>query len=334
MRRHLAAVDAVDLAQLLLHEGVPGLPQDGLSAPLADDLPRVPHQPRLVQDRGPGMSLQEGARQQADNVVPLDEPSLLVEKEAAIVVAVPRHAEVGPGLDHLLGRHRPALLQHRVGNAVGEVAVRLKVDLDELQRQLRRQFPHHRARAAVAGIGHDLQRLQVRRVGEAQQVLHEGVADVLLLDAARLHAGAFGKTARAQSLDLLEARISTDRHGALAYELHPVVVGRVMACRDHGAGVAPVFGGRPVDRFGPAEPDVQNGSPFLPDARDGRGRNRRRGEPDVTPDHHGLRVQEADQAAPHLAGQVRAQVLGNSPPDVIRLEAGEVVSHRCTSASY
>ena len=48
--------------------------------------------------------------------------------------AMPRSAPCG---QHRLGRGLPVLRQQRVGDAVGEAAVRLVVDLDELERQVR-----------------------------------------------------------------------------------------------------------------------------------------------------------------------------------------------------
>ncbi len=92
MSAHLAAVHGVDLAHALLDEGVPRLALHGLAAEAAHDLERAPGQPRVVHDPLAGRLREEGLREQADDVVALDELTELVEQEAAVVVAVPRDA--------------------------------------------------------------------------------------------------------------------------------------------------------------------------------------------------------------------------------------------------
>ena len=56
------------------------------------------------------LALQERLGQQADQVVALDELPVLVEEEAAIVVAVPGQPDVGAGAAHDVGRGRLVLL--------------------------------------------------------------------------------------------------------------------------------------------------------------------------------------------------------------------------------
>ena len=97
VRAHLAAVHRIDLAHLLLDEGVAGFAQHRLAAVLLHDLDRVPGQARIVHDARAVMAAQERLGQQADQIVALDEAALLVEEEAAIVVPVPGESEVGAG---------------------------------------------------------------------------------------------------------------------------------------------------------------------------------------------------------------------------------------------
>ena len=56
-----------------------------------------------MHDARAGLALQEHLGQQADEVVALDEPALLIEEEAAVVVPVPGQADVRACLAHGLG---------------------------------------------------------------------------------------------------------------------------------------------------------------------------------------------------------------------------------------
>src|SRR5690606_39432603 len=89
-------------------------------------------------------------------------------------VAVPGDAEVGTVLAHRVDGGLAVLRQQRVGDAVGEAAVRLVVDAHELQRQVRGQQVDDGAGAAVAGVDHQLQRLERGHVHVGQQVFDVG----------------------------------------------------------------------------------------------------------------------------------------------------------------
>jgi len=64
---HLTAVGAIYFPHLLLDEGVPGFAQDGYATVLANEVLRVPGQPRVVDDprsraRASGILPQAGRR--------------------------------------------------------------------------------------------------------------------------------------------------------------------------------------------------------------------------------------------------------------------------------
>ncbi len=140
VRAHLAAVHAVDLAHALLDEGMAGLRQHRVAAAGLDHLDRVPGQARIVHHPAARLAAQQHRGQQADDVVTLDEPAVLVEEKAAVEVAVPGDAEIrAVRADGLDGR-RAILLEHGIRNAVRKMAVRLVVHLDELERQVRLQL--------------------------------------------------------------------------------------------------------------------------------------------------------------------------------------------------
>ena len=104
MRAHLAAVGAIDLAHLLLDESVAGLAHDRHAAEPLHGVDGVPGEARVVDDARAGLFGEERLGQQPDDVVALDERTLRVVEEAAVVVAVPGDADVGAGLAQRLER--------------------------------------------------------------------------------------------------------------------------------------------------------------------------------------------------------------------------------------
>jgi hypothetical protein len=220
--------------------------------------------------RSPGMLLQERRRQQPHDVVTLDEAAALVEQEAAVEVAVPRNAEVGLVPDHRLDGGDAVLLEQRVRYAVREVAVRRVVHLDEFEGQLRLQRVDDRAGTAVAGVHHDLQRLQRGAIHIAQQVLDVARARIEALQAAA-RAGRRERVLLGQVLDLEQPRVAADRTRTLAHELHAVVVLRVVAGGDHDAAVDTLVEGGEVDLLGAALTDVEHVGTGVAQALDQRG---------------------------------------------------------------
>ena len=110
-----------------------------------------------MHDPAARVALQECSRQQADDVIALDEPALLVEEKATVVVAVPGDGAIGAVLAQRLDRCRVVLDEHRVRHAVRERAVRLVVHLDELEWQVLLELVDDQAGTAVACVHHDLQ---------------------------------------------------------------------------------------------------------------------------------------------------------------------------------
>src|SRR5690606_34949086 len=249
MRAHLAAVDRVDLAHRLLDERMAGLALHGLAAGALDEIDRAPREPRIVHDRLAGILLEETHREEPDDVVALDERAFLVEEEAAVEVAVPCETEIRAGLADLLDRHDAVALDHRIRHAVRERAVRRVMELHELERQVRLEQVHDRARAAVAGVHDDLQGLQRLAIDVAQQVLDVRRPDVDRL--ARAFAlGLAERLALRDRLDVLEAGIGADRPRLLADHLHAVVVRRIVARGDHDAAVELLVESGEVDDLG------------------------------------------------------------------------------------
>ena len=63
---------------------------------------------------------------------------------------------------HGVAGGRTVLLEHRIGHAVGKAAIGVVVDLDELDRQVRLELIDDQSGAAIAGVHHDFERLELR----------------------------------------------------------------------------------------------------------------------------------------------------------------------------
>ena len=208
MRAHLAAIDRIDLAHLVLNEGVAALAHDCLAAQLLCNLKRIPRQTRVVDDARALILFQECLGEEADHVVALDEAALLVKEEAAVEVAVPCHAEVRPRLAHHLRRRLAVLLQNGVWHAVREIAVRLVVDLDQLEGQELLHRIDDWACRTVSRIDDDLIRFQLAHIDIGEDMLNIFIQYILLLDMSRRGCGVWIGTADRHRRDVLEPRIA------------------------------------------------------------------------------------------------------------------------------
>ena len=127
-----------------------------------------------MNDLAAGIVEQEHRCQQPHDVIALNKPSFFVEEEAAVEVSVPGDANISAmGVD---GRNGGSaiLRKHRIRDAVREVAVRFMVHFAKLKRQMRLERIDDQARAAIAGIDHDGQRLQCGRFHIGQKMRNVG----------------------------------------------------------------------------------------------------------------------------------------------------------------
>ncbi len=261
---HLTAVNGVFFTHALFDEGVARFGHHRLAARGLHHVDGVPGEAWVMNDLRPRVFLEEGFRQQADDVVALDELPFFVEQEAAVEVTVKGDPHIGTVLNHRVTGVVAALRQQRVRNTVREVAVRGVMHFDEGDRHVQRlkaglQGIHHRTGRAVTGVDDQLQRLQVCHVDVAQQVV-----DVLFLQIDLLVAAALRVIHRrevvgfGQTLHVAQAGIATDRTRALAHQLHAVVVHRVVAGGHFNTAVhAQVEGGK-IDLFCTGKADIQH----------------------------------------------------------------------------
>src|SRR6185437_8790188 len=141
----------------LLDESVTGLAEYRLAPMAADQVDGVPGETRVVHDTPASLPRQENLGQKPDEVITLDELPVLVEEEAAVVVAVPGQPNVGTRTADGIRGGGAVLLQHRIGNTVGEGPIGLVVDFHELEGQMRLELIDHEPRAAVARVDDDLE---------------------------------------------------------------------------------------------------------------------------------------------------------------------------------
>ncbi len=162
--------------------------------------------------------------------------------------------------------------------------------------------------AAVAGHRHE--RDQVLGVGleQVERAHRAGVRDR-------------GSGGEHEVADLVEPGLQPERHGVGPAQLDAVVLGRVVARREHRAGHAEVAGGE-VEHVGRGQPDHHDVGAGL----GGAGRERRgqpgRARPHVVADDDGGGAGHLGVRPPGRAGQRLVDLLRRQPPDVVRLEDG------------
>ena len=170
--------------------------------------------------------------------------ALLVDHEAAVGVAVEGQADVRAVLDDGGLQVAQVFRLQRVGRVVREGAVELEVQRDDLEGKLGQQGIAEHGRGgeaghAVAGVDHDLQRAGAAQVHQAAQVLGVALEDVLDADQAAGGGGGDGAGVEVflgAGLDFLEPGFGGDGLGAGLGHLDAVVLGRVVARGERGAG--------------------------------------------------------------------------------------------------
>ena len=202
-------------------------------------------------------SLAEDARGDDRGGVRARQPlALLVDEEHPVGVAVEGEADVGARLEHPGLQVDQVLGLDRVGGVVRERAVELAVQDLEVERQAVEHGGHDEAAHAVGGVGDDLQRPQGDDVDERADVGGEVGEQVDAADRRPPAAGGL-EPGGGHGLDLAEAGVLADRLGAGEAQLDAVVLRRVVAGGEHGAGRVEVAGGE-VDEVGRGQAEVDD----------------------------------------------------------------------------
>ena len=328
MAGDLAAERAALRAHARLEERVPDAVDERVAARCRDRVGDRARGAHVVEDVGAGVRLQHGSREQRAEEVAVDEATVAVDEEAAVRVAVPRDAEIGASIEHLLDHRAAVLGQQRVGLVVRELAVGLPVRRDQLERvEPLEDRADHRARHAVAAIEHDLERHDRDGIDERQRVVVEFRVDVQLLVAA----GRARRLAQARGhelADLADPRVTRQRQRALAHELRAGVRLRVVRGGAHQPAVERARADEEIEHLCPDHPGVEHVRALGHHAiavTAGQLRCRQAHvAPEPDPQHaRGFVTQACEHAherAPDLLGDVAVDLLAVKAADVVGLE--------------
>ena len=244
------------------------------------------------------------------------------QRSASPSQAMPRSA---PLVAHAVDDELPVLLEQRVGLVVGELAVRLPVGLDPVEREGPQQRTDHRPGHAVAAVEHDPHRTHARGVDVPQSGLAERLGHVLVLDGAGLRDRVAGLPGGDDVAQLADARVARQGEGAALDELGAGVALRVVGGGAHQTAVEAPRADRPVEHLGADHPDVEHVGALVGDtAGVGLGHGRR-GQAHVTaePDAQ-LGGRRALQIGEH-AGKAAPDPVREPLVHLVRIEAADVV---------
>ena len=271
--------------------------------------------------RRAGLTGQLAGGDQAGQHRRADDRAALVDDEAAVGVAVERQPDVGAGLPHLGLQVGHVRRLDRVGLVVREGAVELVVH----RRDVEVEVAEH-GRCGVPGhpaVGvHDDREPPAGHRRQLQQELRIVLEEVALRDAARPARRRAGHPRRRGRVPA--SPVSTPSGTACAHILMLVVLGRVVARGEHGAGEALERPGGEVELVGRREPDQRHvGAGGGRSLGEGAG-HARRGGPHVVP--HDRRRSGGPghlyKGAADGTGELVVDLVGDGAPHVVRLEDG------------
>ena len=98
------------------------------------DFNRVPDETRVIDDFSARIFVEERFCQEAYDIVAFNHIAVFIENEAAVKVAVERYAEVCFFFADNFCRSFTVFMQNRIWYAVREIAVRLIVNFNEVER--------------------------------------------------------------------------------------------------------------------------------------------------------------------------------------------------------
>ena len=220
-----------------------------------------------------------------------------VDEEAAVGVAVPGDADVGLLRDHPLDDVAAVLFDERIGFVIRKAAVDLEAQprrpAGQPIEQLRRDQPAH----AAAGVEHDVERLDDRRIDERHHVLDvRRRARPSCVTLPRRAAGGGSVPVGDHVADVGDAlprrSAETPRWRTI---FMPLYCFGIVRRRDLHAAVVAVARDGEVEHVGRDHAVVHDVGALRRRAVDERGRQRRRRQPHVAADRDPLRLQIGDE---------------------------------------
>ena len=230
--------------------------------------------------------------------------------------------------NHCIARVGPAFRQQRIGNTVGEVAIRHVVNFDELDRHAQRlktgfNGVNHRTCRAVAGIEHQLHWFQVGWIDVTQQVVNVGITGSNALVAAtfclinRREVIGFR-----QALHVAQTGITADGPRPFPHQLHAVVIHRIMAGGHFNTAVnAQVESGK-INLFGARHTNIQHIHACILQSFRQRQLQRLAGQAHIAAEDDGFWLQELAVSAANTPRDIFIQLFAQPAANIVGFETG------------
>jgi hypothetical protein len=270
---------------------------------------------------------QERFGQERGHEVPGDELAGAVDEEHPIGVAIPRDPDVRLLLLHPFDDVAAVLLDQGIGFVVGEGAVDLHAQAGGAARQVLEQPRRDHPGDAAAGIEHDVEGLDDRRIDETQHLPDVVVQHLLLRQAARLVGFRRQPAGGDHVADVADAGVAAERERLAPHHLDAVVFLRVVRRGDLGAAVEAVARHRVIHHVGAHHPVVDDVGALGAGALDEGRRHRGGRHPHVARHRNPLRVEIRHEPPADLPGRLFVDLGRVEPADVVRLEDRRIDAH-------
>ena len=327
----LAAEHGARLGHHLLDVAVTHPRPDRLAAGFADDLGHGSAADQVVDHLRAGKAAQHAAGHDGGGGGARHRLGPVVDEEHAVGVTVEGHPDVGPLGQHPFAESGQVLGLDGVGRMVGEGAVELEVEGDDVDRERPVDGGGHQSAHAVGGVHHDLHGAEAPDVDEPPGVGRVGVEHLLRADGAA--AVGPGRALLDQDPDLGQAGIDPYRGGPGAARLGAVVVLGVVAGREHHSGALEGARGE-VEEVGGGQPEVDDVDAFARHSLGESGGQGGRRRPAIAAEDDLRRVEEAGAGRPQAAGDFVVDLRWVQPADVVRLEDSVEGIERHRSGSH
>ena len=225
---------------------------------------------------------------------------------------------------HSPGGHLPVFRQEGIGHAVGKGAVWLVANFFEPDGEMRLQRVNHQPGAAVARIGHHLERPQMFPVHIAQQMFHVIIQGLLRNPGALSFSRGRQPLTGCQCFNILEAAVPGDGTGLLPDKLHTVVVGGIVTGGDHDTTVQLQEGRVKIYLLSAAETQVHHFRSGLHETRGEGIHQPLAAQPHVPSYGHPLGPEILGISPADAVSQPVIKLLRHSSPNVIGLKAGKM----------
>ena len=288
--RDLAAEDGVGFAHPALEKRVADAVHHRRAAVSADGVLDRVAGAEIVDDAGPGIFQQKGFRQQRGDEVAGHEIAGPVDEEAAVRVAVPGDAHIRLLGDDAVHDVAAVLRDERIGFVVRKAAVDVEAQPRRATRQPIEEPRRDESAHAAAGVEHDVERPDDRRIDERHDVTDVLVERVLRRDGAAPPRRRRDGVAANHLADLGQTLVAAERERLAAHHLHPVVLFRIVRGGDLDAAVVAVAGDREIQHVGRDHAVVGHVGALGGRAVDECGGQRRRGQAHVAADGDSLRM--------------------------------------------